>query len=249
MGLLSQTMIISVSMIILCLLPLFSKSVRRHSSLFYLLGTGALFGICFFDLLPDVFEIGGNHGLAVMGLVWLVYSAAHLFHLGHHHHHHDSEPGADPRETRSHGKGSILPLLGSMMAHCFASGMLLVVSSDLPKRIAWTVFLALVAHKAYESLTVSTVLLQRHEKPREALLAIGAYAFSLPVGVLVTLLFRSVITQNVAILITSVAVGTLLGCLVFDFLVPSVRLMRQKASNGGWIMAGLLMSQLLLRIF
>lgn len=103
MSLLARILVISGSMILLCLLPIFSAGIRRYSRFFYLVGTGALFGICVFDLLPDIFELGGRSSLMVMGAVWCIYSLIHLLHLRHHDQSHDrSEQGCDVFQGHSH---------------------------------------------------------------------------------------------------------------------------------------------------
>jgi hypothetical protein len=81
MNLLVETLVISGGMSLLSVLPLFSAQVRKHSHLFFLAGTGALAGLCVFDLLPDLYELGGNSSFLITGVVWVVYSLMHLFHI------------------------------------------------------------------------------------------------------------------------------------------------------------------------
>lgn len=227
-------------MAVFCALPLLSERVRRHSRPLFLMGTGALFGICFFDLVPEVFEMGGRSSLWIMGGVWALYSLIHLFHLQHHHDH-DHEIGAE--EVTAQG---FYLFFGSLIAHCFASGMLLTVSQGLSTRIAHTVFLALLAHKTYESLLLTSILLEQRRSRSWKLAIIAAYSLSLPIGAFATALFESSFTQQIAVLVSSVAVGTLLGCLIFDFLIPSLRQVRRQRLIGGWIVLGLAMTRLVM---
>ncbi|MDR3608345.1 MAG: hypothetical protein P4M08_13325 [Oligoflexia bacterium] len=233
MTLLVETLIISVLMAALSALPLLSKTVRRYSKLFFLLGTGALAGLLAFDLLPDLFEMGGTSSLWWVGLVWIAYSFFHLSHLGHH-------------ASREHS-GVPIFFLASMISHCLASGLLLVASEGLTSGIHRTVFFALLAHKTYEALTVSSVLMEREKSRRHSIFSITAYALALPAGVLAALSFRSALTPSVALIATSLAAGTLLGCLIFDFLLPSYFHLKERKQNLAWIILGLALTQIAMR--
>jgi zinc transporter ZupT len=123
-----------------------------------------------------------------------------------------------------------------------------VISNGLAGGIGRTVFFALIAHKAYESLTVSSVLIEKLKSTRATFWAITAYSLSLPVGVILTLLFKANLTQNVALLATSLAVGTLLGCLIFDFLLPSLAQIGKKRMDLAWIAVGLVVTQLMMMV-
>jgi zinc transporter ZupT len=217
------------------------------------LGTGSLAGICFFELLPEVFQMGGRKSIIVTGVVWIIYSVLHIFHLGHHHH---ADKKQDEEEQR---KSSSLFFLGSMMIHCLASGMLLVLSEKMALKIpenaghgfghdithdfSRTVFFALLAHKIYEALTVSSILFDTQKNKTTFFISISAYALSFPAGVVLTYVLGDLITQGTALFATSVAVGTLLGCLIFDFLWPSFNHLKTKRTDLAWIVLGLLATQ------
>jgi zinc transporter ZupT len=229
-----QTLCLSLCITAFAALPLVLESARRFSKFFFLLGTGALAGIFAFDLIPDLFEMGGTQSLWAVGVVWLLYSLAHLSHLKHHDH-----------GDHSHG-GSAFFLL-SMVAHCLASGMLLAASQSLNQSLSTAVFWALFAHKGYEALTVSSVLLEREKTRSRTIASVAVYSLSLPAGVALTYSFRSYLTPFLAMLVTSLAAGTLLGCLIFDFLVPCIRQTKNRRIEIGWIVAGLFLTQFLMR--
>ena len=242
MNLMLETLILAVGMAGLATLPIISARVRAHSQSIFLLGTGALFGICFFDLMPDVFEIGGRTGLCVVAVVWLAYSLLHIFHLGHHDH-----EGHDHHAEGTEGQPASFFFLASLIGHCFASGMLLAVSQGMSQRIASTVFMALLAHKAYEALTLSSILVRSNKTRLEQAVIIGIYSLAVPAGVAVTTAFHESMNENVAIWISAMAVGTLLGCLIFDFLIPSVQHLKESRAQAAWIAVGLVMTQLVMR--
>jgi zinc transporter ZupT len=235
-NLVAETFAISANMIVLCSLPLLSAGVRRHAHFFFLLGTGALAGICFFDLLPEVWSMGGQSSLGLVALAWLIYSGGHILHLRSH--------GHDPVEPT--GTGVVL-FLASMIAHCLVSGMLLALSDRLSGGIGKTVFLAMVAHKSYESLTVSSILLERQKSRWASMISISLYALSLPVGVVLTVAFGSALSPTTSMVITSLAVGALLGCLIHDFLLPSITRVKSRRVEIGWIAVGLALTQAVMR--
>jgi zinc transporter ZupT len=176
-----------------------------------------------------------------MGGVWILYSIAHLLHLGHHEHEIDSHDCASSRSSVGFGL-----FFGSLAAHCFASGLLLSVSHGLSARIAGTVFAALFAHKAYESLLFTSILLEQRRSRLWKGMMVAAYALALPVGVAAASLFGAHLHQQVAVLISSIAVGTLLGCLLFDFLIPSLRQIESLRYKAGWILFGLALTRVVM---
>jgi zinc transporter ZupT len=240
MTLFAETLIISLTMAALSCLPLFSRAVRGRSKLFFLMGTGALTGILFFDLLPDLVKMGGRSSLWVMGGVWVVYSILHMSHLGHHEH------PEEAKVSRGHHEPSLF-FLFSMIAHCIASGMLLAISDGLAGGLNRTVFIALLGHKTYEALTVSSILVERPGSRASKAAMIAAYSAALPVGVAATVIFHDLFTQTTALIAASLAVGTLLGCLVHDFLIPSISELRRRRLDFGWVVLGLALTQAVLR--
>ncbi len=221
-------------------MPMLSKRVRDRSKLFFLFGTGALTGILCFDLLPDLFGIGGISSLWSVGVVWLLYSLLHFSHLGHHH------QGGEPHSHQDH---SVTFFLTSMVFHCLASGVLLVASAGFSGSLNRTVFIALLSHKAYESLTVSSVLVEKQKSRLSALISILAYSLSLPAGVILTLVFRASLSPKVALVAMSLAAGTLLGCLIFDFLLPTLGHLKTRRMDFGWILLGMGLTELALHAF
>ena len=64
MSLFTETGILALGIVFFSSLPFLFKRVRSFSKFLFFIGTGAMFGICFFDLLPDVFEMGGTPAFA-----------------------------------------------------------------------------------------------------------------------------------------------------------------------------------------
>ncbi len=235
-----QTISLFVGMLFFCFLPFVFKGVQKYSQVLFLVGTGALIGVCFFDLLPDVYEIGGGTSLAIAVAIGLVYSLIHLSHSRHHSHTENYH-----LEHFHIGKNYAI-FLFSIMSHCFSSGMLLALSNHYTSRISWSVFWALVTHKGYESLTFSSILINEKRSKRSISTIILLYCLSLPAGVLLTILLRDELSEKIAMVISSVAVGSLLGCLVFDFLLPSLKHLRKEKRQIGWMILGLVLTRIML---
>jgi len=239
MSLFTETLLISLCMIGLSALSLLSPYVRKQSKLLYLMGTGGLSGILIFHLLPDLKHMGGNRSLGYAGIVWAIYSLFHFLHLRNH---------KNGGSGHDHSKHNITFFLISMISHCLASGMLLAISETFSIGIRHSIFGALLFHKIYESLTVASVLIEKQSSRAKAIASISVYSISLPIGVILTSQYREVLTPEIAIFATSLAAGTLLGCLIFDFLIPSFHRLQNRGAAIGWILAGLFTSQLIMRM-
>jgi zinc transporter ZupT len=222
MSLVLAAVLVSLVIALCCALPWLFPRVRGYARPLLLVGTSVLLGFLVFDLIPEMVEMGGTSSL------FLVLASAGGFTLLHalgdrghaHAHEHDEVP--------SHG---VTFLLGSMALHCFAGGMLLVSAYEISARMALGVFLSLVAHKAFEAVSVSSVLLERSHSPRTVVRGSLLYVLSFPAGVLLTegarkLFFEGVSRseiERIALVLTAIAIGSLFGCLIQDFLLPLLR--------------------------
>lgn len=225
MSLVLSALLVSGAIALFTLLPWFLPGVRNYSRFLLVSGSAVLFGFCFFDLIPEMIEMGGRNSLFIMLLAWGLFSLFHRLQESHSH-------GIDPTE---HGG---MHLVSAMAMHCFSGGMFLVTSFHLSERLALHVFWGLFLHKAFEAVSVSSVLLERFGTRRQVYVSTFLYAASFPAGVLVTMgglaLFEQSLTaaelERIAVVISSVAVGSLLGCLIQDFMVPAVREVRRVAA-------------------
>jgi zinc transporter ZupT len=242
MNLLLETLLISALMGALCVAPRFFKGIRDSSQVLLLIGTGALLGIYFFDLLPDVVEIGGRSSLMIVLAVWAIYSLGHTFHL-HHHEHQSTCESHDAPDAPSVPVGF---LMTSMITHCLASGMFLSLSHGLSQSIERTVFWALIAHKGYEALSVSMVLQEKVRDSRKLAFLTALYALSFPAGVAMTSAATALLAghyadwiRGAAIIVASISAGSLMGCMLHDFVIPSLRQVRARKAELRWVALGL----------
>jgi len=199
-------------------------------------------------------ELGGLSSLAIIVAVWLTYSYFHTAHVHDHaeHESHDHDDHEDHSHLHVHGSGSPKFLMVSMISHCFSSGMLLYMSHELSSRIAASVFLALIGHKGYEALSVSVLLSQKIKDARKFTLCALGYSLAFPVGVLTTAALARflgdgvspVVIKTVATIVASVAVGSLAGCMVNDFLLPSIRHVKSRRLEAGWMLVGVALTMI-----
>jgi zinc transporter ZupT len=252
MSILTQTVLISLLMALCFTAPRFSKKIASHSKILLLIGTGGLVSLYFADLLPDVLELGGLSSLAIIVAVWLTYSYFHTSHVHDHAHSHEGHAHEDLSHLHVHGSGSPKFLMISMVSHCFSSGMLLYMSHELSSRIAASVFFALIGHKGYEALSVSVLLSQKIKDARKFTLCALGYSLAFPVGVLTTAALARflgdgaspVVIKTVATIVASVAVGSLAGCMVNDFLLPSIRHVKSRRLEAGWMLVGVALTMI-----
>ena len=230
MSLVLAACLVSLVIAFCCALPWIFPRIRLYSRPLLLVGTSVLLGFLAFDLIPEMVEVGGVFSLVLVLISSVAFTLLHFFgdRVSGSRHNHSDEEGP------SHG---VAFLLGSMALHCFAGGMLLVSSYEISDQMAFGVFLSLIGHKAFEAVSVSSLLIQRVSTLNRLLRCSAIYVLSFPAGVLVTegirrLFFQSMSVQNLkdgALILTAVAVGSLFGCLIQDFLIPAMREFRQPA--------------------
>ena len=75
---------------------------------------------------------------------------------------------------------------------------------------------------------------------------IAIYLLSFPAGVIIAHFFNDEIHHTALLLISGLAIGSLAGCLVFDFVLPSVRYVRQNKKQLIWLLAGLVLARILI---
>jgi len=77
-----------------------------------------------------------------------------------------------------------------------------------------------------------------------------AYVLSFPCGVFLTAwlaqTFATDSMERVALVIMSVAIGNLIGCLIFDFILPSIGRFKQHRGEVYWLLGGVAAASILL---
>lgn len=229
MGLLMQTSVLFAGVVFISLLPNIFAKTKKYSQTLFLIGTGAMFGICFLELLPEVVERGGLLSVLIIAVVFAAYSFIHFF------------------CHRCDSQQPFMVLFISLVVHCLASGVFLALSGDIFVEISHALFMAICVHKIYEALMFSFILFEMPFSMLRKIMFLSINAISLPAGVGLAMLFKESITERIALMVSNVAVGLLLSCLIFDFLIPSVRKIADRRIELAFIALGLLLTQLMLK--
>jgi zinc transporter ZupT len=220
-------------------LPRYSAWAHNNSRVLLLVGTGALASLLIFDLIPDLVDIGGVTAIYGVIGVWLIYSLIHLFHTDHQVDHPDGH-SAHASHT------SLKTFLLSMIFHSASSGMLLYLAHSYSRQASLSVFFALLLHKAYEALSVSLLLSREEKHHHGSKVWLVLYGLSFPIGVALSLALEKVFDlplqegglRTVAVLTASFAVGSLLSCLIHDFVLPSIEQIKNDFRALFWVLLG-----------
>lgn len=232
-------------MLIFAAIPVIVPKIRRFYRPLFLFGTGALLSLCLFHLIPDMFQIGGVSGLSLAFAAWLIYSLIHLYH-SHHHVHVEPQQHEEACNDSSHDHSvnhhSPYPFYVAITIHCFSSGLFLGVSDHFSPQISHAIFLALIAHKAYEAMAVSSLLVSFRRPLFWTLGLVTIYVASFPIGYVLAQALDNQMSHLIILSISGVAVGSLLGCLILDFIVPSYHLLKLARSQVVWLVLGALLT-------
>ena len=245
--LLFETIAITLSTMICAMVPTLLGAKGQLPRGLLPLATGTMTGLCLFGLLPEAGKEGGALSLGLAVVVAAVYSLVHLRHLIHHadeagmHHH-----GESAHDVIGHSHGSIARSLAIVVAaifvHSLLDGALLVITTGFSVQAAAPVTISLGIHKAFEALSLSALITSRSRNPRQARNWLLAYIVSFPCGVAVAAAAREFlapdIMQRLALMIMSVALGSLIGCLIFDFVMPSLSRCKQYRDEALWLVGG-----------
>ena len=144
-----------------------AAALRYRDRLHILLGfsAGAVLGVVFFDLMPEVFALGhGNHGLTLgTAAGFLAFFALERLTALH------------KTRAHAHAAGSHATELGIVAAvglslHSFLDGVAIGVSFQAGAAIGLVVALAIIAHDFNDGLSMVTVMLAHGNPPRRSVL-------------------------------------------------------------------------------
>ena len=214
------------------------------------LATGLMIGLASFGLLPEVIHEGGRLSATVVLTVAVVYSIVHLLHVsqhahlthdhrsGHCDHHHEGEEDIPSGDNSK----SLAVFFSSIVLHSLFDGALLVISSSLVNAAFVTVIVSLAIHKLFEAMSVSSIVLGRRRSVQRALPLMGLYLLSFPSGVVVATILKEFVRDELlhpfAILVMAAAIGNLVSCLLYDFVLPSIKRFKHAKEELAWLALG-----------
>ena len=210
--------------VLLALSTLLSTSIggfvalRHQDRLHLILGfaAGVMLGLVAFDLLPEVFELGGNGTSFNLPTVALPFVAGFLvLHLVERslamHHAHEQEYG-EHQHMPEVGIASALALAG----HSFLDGVGIGLAFQVGNGLGFAVALAVIAHDFADGLNTVTLMMVNRNSRRRSLALLGLDAIAPVLGAASTLLFT--VPDGVLRLYLSFFAGVLLYLATSDIL-------------------------------
>jgi len=166
-------------------------ALRHRDQLHLILGftAGVLLGLVAFDLLPEVFALGGQERVANLPMVALPFVAGFLaLHLVERsmnvHHAHEQEYG-----DHHHRPALGLASAGALAAHSFLDGVGIGLAFQVDGALGWAVALAVIAHDFADGLNTVTLMLRHGNSERRARVLLAVDAAAPLLGAASTLLF------------------------------------------------------------
>ena len=163
---------------------------KGRSKLHLALGftAGIILGLVAFDLLPEIFEIAGIHGLDPMWPMIALVVGFLLFHtverliLIHNEHENEYSPHQHPHV----GIAGAIALCG----HSFLDGVSIGVAFQVSSAAGLLVAIAVIGHRFADGFNTTNVMLHHKNKPRDALKMLIIAAIMPVLGGISTLFFN-----------------------------------------------------------
>lgn len=167
---------------------------------------GVLLGVCFFDIVPEIFEIATEQGIsttAALSMIVIGFLAIHILEkLALVHSHHEDE--------YAEHKHPVVGLVGAggLAAHSFLDGVGIGLAFHVSTEIGIAVSIAVIAHDFCDGLNTVTLMLVNKHTRKKALQLLAIDALAPILGALSTLFFT--ISHNVLLLYLGFFAGFLL---------------------------------------
>jgi len=175
---------------------LFAPTHRRMQLLGSCIG-GVMAGIAILDLLPEALELGETKSV----MLWMLFGFLVIFLLERfmpshcHEFSEDSSESACSHEHRLTWHGTFVGL----SIHSLLGGVSLAAAwsvGGMPAALG--VFVAIVAHKPFDGLTLIAIMRMSKMKNKSSMIANAIFAFTVPLGVGLFQLFGELDTSTVA---------------------------------------------------
>lgn len=191
-------------------------AVKYRERLHYIISfsAGVLIGVCFFEVLPEIFELTSESGLPIMPALiaivvgFLVIHSLEKMALIH---------TAHEDEYADH-KHPVVGLLGAagLAVHSFLDGVGIGLAFHVSPTIGWAVSIAVIAHDFCDGLNTVTLMLVNKNTRAKALKLLVVDAIAPVAGALSTFLFT--VPQKFLLLYLGFFVGFLLYISAGDLL-------------------------------
>lgn len=212
------------------LFPLFRKLEKRQLRLGISFGAGVLLSTAFLHMLPEISEsLGENVGVPILSGFLVLYILEKFVMV------HPCEEG----ECDYHRIGTVAFV--GISFHSILDGIALGASLAFPP-LTLAVFLAIMAHKIPEAISLSTILMYDGAYPKERIIKLALwFSLTAPVGAVFSWLVLGEIFTDFFSVVLGFSMGTFLSIAISD-LLPQVH-------GGDWREKGGNIAALFLGIF
>ncbi len=161
-----------------------AMALRFRDRLHYLLGftAGVLLGVVAFDLLPELFVLAHEHGLAADGAMFTLVVGFLLFHslekfvLVH--------PAQEEHYSHHHHPNVGLASASVLAAHSCMDGVAIGIGFQVSPAVGLTVAIAVIAHDFSDGLNTVSLMLRHRNSTRRAFAMLVVDALAPLLGVL-----------------------------------------------------------------
>lgn len=219
--------------------PLFRAWSSRQLHLFIAFGGGTILGAIFLHLLPDALAMGSSDlasamillGFSIILLVERILIKTH---------------GHGQESLSSLGRHQLVGItaLVGLSAHTLSGGFALAVGFFDPQ-IGLVIFMAIIAHKATEAFSLSTMFRLAEFSRRKSIALLLLYSLMTPIGALISLPFINRL-QNLNLSIpTGLTAGTFLYVATLDLIPEAFHGDKGRVMPFIWLVIGMLIMYLI----
>ncbi len=206
-------------------------AIKSREKLHFIMSftAGVLLGVCFFDILPEAFEIISENKFDVTPFTLMIVLGFLIFHLLEKsvviHHAHEEEYA-----DHKHPTVGLVGALG-LTFHSFLDGVGIGLGFQVNTQVGLIIALAVIAHDFSDGLNTVTIMLTHKNKAKKAFAMLFLDAITPILGVLSTFLFK--IPVSILVMYLGFFIGFLLYIGASD-LLPEAH-----SKHSSWRMLGL----------
>lgn len=206
-------------------------AIKNREKLHFIMSftAGVLLGVCFFDILPEAFNIIAENKFDVAPLTVMIVLGFLAFHILEKsvviHHSHEEEYADHKHPT--------VGLVGAfgLSFHSFLDGLGIGLGFQVNPHVGLLIAFAVIAHDFSDGLNTVTIMLTNKNKAKKAFAMLALDAIAPILGVLSTFIFK--IPENILVMYLGFFIGFLLYIGASD-LLPEAH-----SKHSSWKMLGL----------
>jgi zinc and cadmium transporter len=180
---------------------------RKHSQLLISFAAGALLGLVFFDLLPEIIELNERSlGVALAAFLFFYFGESVLLIRGKN----------NESVWKLQGNGYIHehPLnwlaLSGIGFHSFIEGIAIALGFEISLELGLATTLSVFLHELPEGITLTSILMHHGTGKMKALLEVAVVALATPLATLLTIIFAKDFSSSWLGILLAIAAGSFL---------------------------------------